>query len=143
MAGAPLDPSDLSLAINSAYGRTQNQFHIHIDCIAPAVRAALLAHAADIADHWSAFPEKLAGHGYRIMRVRSLDRPGANPFRLVADGIPGARTDMAHETLLVTGAVSAKRGLGFYLLETRADLATGNRGSAEELQDHDCTLARK
>ena len=36
---------DISLAINSAEGRTQNQLHIHIDCVRPEVRAYPLAPA--------------------------------------------------------------------------------------------------
>src|ERR1700730_8892456 len=38
----------LSLAINSASGRTQDQFHIHIDCIRADVRDALLSERANI-----------------------------------------------------------------------------------------------
>jgi len=138
MAGRMLDPSELSLAINSKYGRTQNQLHIHIDCIAPAVRAALRAHAGAIGEQWSSFPEKLAGHAYHVRSLRVLNRPGADPFRLLAEGLPAARADMASESLLVTGAAFADHTTGFYLLETRANPATGNHGAAEELQDHNC-----
>jgi CDP-diacylglycerol pyrophosphatase len=138
MANRKLDSSQLSLAINSKYGRTQNQLHIHIDCIAPDVRAALQEHAATITEQWSSFPEKLAGHNYRVRSVRVLNRPGADPFRLVANGLPEARADMASESIFITGATLPDHGEGFYILETRADPATGNRGSAEELQDHNC-----
>ncbi len=34
--------------VNSIYGRSQDQLHIHIDCIKPAVGAALHAHASAI-----------------------------------------------------------------------------------------------
>ena len=40
-AGRVLGRDELSLAINSVYGRSQDQLHIHIECIKPAVRAAL------------------------------------------------------------------------------------------------------
>jgi len=142
MAGRTLDNTELSLAINSKYGRSQNQFHIHIECISPAVRTALLSHAADITETWTRFPVPLAGHVYQVRSVRTLDRPGADPFRLVANGIPGARADMARQSILVTGAIFPGQGTGFYILETSANPATGNAGHAEELQDHDCALAQ-
>lgn len=36
--GKPIDDAAISLAINSEYGRTQNQLHIHISCLQPAVK---------------------------------------------------------------------------------------------------------
>src|SRR6185437_7908397 len=37
--GHSLDRDAVALAVNSIYGRSQNQLHIHIDCINPEVRA--------------------------------------------------------------------------------------------------------
>ncbi|WP_041866485.1 CDP-diacylglycerol diphosphatase [Sodalis glossinidius] len=42
----------LSLAINSAYGRTQNQLHIHISCLRPDIRERLDNNAANISTDW-------------------------------------------------------------------------------------------
>jgi len=131
---------DLSLAINSIHGRSQNQLHIHIDCIRLDVRNALREHAAEIGDNWAPFPVPLSGHPYQAMRVETLDRPGAGPFQLLADRLPGARADMGDQTLIAVGATFTDGEPGFYLLAGRADLATGNRGEAEELQDHSCAL---
>ncbi len=60
----------------------------------------------------------------------------SDPFDLLADGIPGARADMAHYTLVVAGAPD-----GFVLLAGHASPATGNWGSGEQLQDHACAAA--
>jgi len=135
-----LKRDELSLAINSMYGRSQNQLHIHIDCVTPTVKDALGRQIASIGDKWDPFPEPLAGHSYRAMRVdgEALD---ANPFLLTADGIPGARANMGNETLVVVGATFAGGKPGFVILDTAADPATGNPGSGEELQDHSCALA--
>ncbi len=135
-AGRALPDDVLSLAINSIHGRTQNQLHIHIDCISPEVRAALRAHAAEIGERWGAFPVPLAGHAYRAMRVDTLDRPGADPFRLVAAALPDGGT-MGEQSVAAVGD-----GFGLVLLATQADLASGNHGEAEELQDHSCAVAR-
>ena len=125
----------ISLAINSLDGRTQNQLHIHVDCIRPDVQAALRDNASAIGPNWAPFPIKLAGHDYKAMRLAQPELANANPFVLLADGIPGARGDMAHYTLVVVGDPD-----GFVLLAERATGIT-NRGSGEELQDHACAVA--
>ena len=138
-----LPRDDLSLAVNSVYGRSQNQLHIHIDCLAPAVRDAVQRNLATIGDSWAPFPEPLAGHRYQARRVSGDDLATANPFTLVAQGIPGARTDMGKETLVVAGATLPDGKPGFVILADHADLAAGDRGSGEELQDHSCALAKQ
>jgi CDP-diacylglycerol pyrophosphatase len=137
LAQRALPREDLALAINSVAGRTQNQLHIHIDCVSPEVATALALHGAAIGGSWAAFPVRLKGHEYRAMRVETLDRPRADPFELLE------RSDRARESLVVVGATFANGAPGFYLLETRADSATGNRGAGEELQDHSCAVARQ
>lgn len=134
-----LPRDDLSLAINSVHGRTQNQLHIHIDCLAPAVRDAVAKHIETVGSTWAPFPEKLAGHTYRAMRVAG-DTLTVNPFKLLAADIrPDA---MGNETLVVVGANLPGGAPGFVLLEDTANLAAGDRGSGEELQDHSCALAK-
>ena len=78
----------------------------------------------------------LAGHAYRAMRVDTLDRPGADPFRLVAAALPDG-SSMGEQ-----GVAAVGDGFGLVLLATTADLASGNHGEAEELQDHSCAVAR-
>lgn len=139
-AGHALPRDDIALAINSVSGRTQDQLHIHVDCIRPDVRAALAQHQAEIGPQWTEFPVPLAGHQYRAMRLSGADLGGTNPFRLLAAGVPQA--EMAEHTLVLAGASFAPGQPGFFLLDDRADLAAGDRGSGESLQDHDCALAR-
>jgi CDP-diacylglycerol pyrophosphatase len=118
----------ISLAVNSIDGRTQDQLHIHIDCVRIDVAATLREHAGDIGTGWTAFPARLAGHDYMAMRIDQPDLAHTNPFDLLAQGIQGARADMAHYTLVVVGVPG-----GFVLL--------AGHGSGEELQDHDCAAA--
>jgi CDP-diacylglycerol pyrophosphatase len=54
--------------------------------------------------------------------------------------VPGARADMGRHTLVVVGMVFGGRAPGFIILDDRADLAHGDWGSGEELQDHACAL---
>jgi len=132
----------LSLAVNSTYGRSQNQLHIHIDCVDPKVRDAVQQNLPALGDKWTPFPEPLAGHHYRALRV-SGDALEANPFVLLADGVPDARTAMGNETLAVIGADLPGGSPGFVILSDQADPATGDQAAAEELQDHSCALAKQ
>lgn len=128
-----LPPDAIGLTINSISGRTQNQLAIHIDCVHLDVSAALRAHADAIGETWAKFPARLVGHEYLAMRVADLT---GNPFVLLADA-PGARTDMAHWTLVVIGSRSQDKD-GFVLLAGRATPASGNWGQGEQLLDHAC-----
>jgi CDP-diacylglycerol pyrophosphatase len=132
----------LSLAINSASGRTQDQFHIHIDCIRADIRDALLRERPNIGWRWTLLKTPLAGHQYRAMRVTGPTLFGHNPFKLLAWGVPGARADMGQHTLVVVGMVFGGGVPGFIILDDHADKAHGDWGSGEELQDHACALAR-
>jgi CDP-diacylglycerol pyrophosphatase len=138
-----LPRSNLSLAVNSTSGRSQNQLHIHIDCVAPAVRDAVLRNIAAIGDKWAPFPEPLVGHQYRAIRVSGETLDGVDPFKSIADGVPGARGTMGNQTLAVVGVDLPGGAPGFVILNDQADADTGDRGAAEDLQDHSCALAKQ
>src|SRR5262249_41995884 len=79
----------MSLAITSAMARSQNQLHIHIDCLRADVHDALRTAAGAIGPVWAPVPVPLAGHTYWAMSVGGTELD-ANPFTLLADGLPGA-----------------------------------------------------
>jgi len=130
----------LSLAVNSMFGRTQNQLHIHIDCLRADVREALHRRRFAIGRRWRPLDELLAGHRYRAMRVTGRSLAGHNPFSLLARGVPGAGMDMGRHTLVVVGMRFPGQTPGFVILDHRADPARGDDASGEELQDHACAL---
>lgn len=135
----PLDA--LSLAVNSPHGRSQNQLHVHIDCLRPDVRAAVERQLTAIGDKWAPFPEPLAGHPYRAIRVADLNK--ANPFALLAEGVPGARDAMGNHTLAAIGVTFPDNTSGFVILDGQFDPAAKDFASAEELQDHSCAIAHQ
>jgi CDP-diacylglycerol pyrophosphatase len=139
--GKTLPRDDIALAINSISGRSQNQLHIHIDCVRPDVRAVLRQYDTAIGDRWAPLRVPVSGHPYLAVRVDAENLDGVNPFRLLADGVPGARDNMGRHTLVVVGA-SFSDGPGFVILDDHADPALGDSASGEELQDHDCALAK-
>lgn len=131
-AGFALPREWLSLAINSAFARSQDQLHIHVDCTSRDVHQALREQAAAVGPDWAPFPVPLAGHRYDARRVGGDELDGVDPFTLVANDIPGARDDMAARTIVVVGAPE-----GFVVLTDHADAATGDFAAGEELQDHE------
>ena len=131
-AGVDIPRDWMSLAVNSAAARTQDQLHIHIDCVRADVREAVSRRIAEVGSEWAPFGERLRGHPYVAMAVEDETLDGANPVQLLAK----RSNDMGLETLVVVGTYLANGKPGFILLASQADPATGNPGAGEELQDH-------
>jgi CDP-diacylglycerol pyrophosphatase len=130
-AGRSLPPDWVSLAVNSMVARSQNQLHIHIDCLSADVHQSLAQHAGSIGPTWAPFAVPLAGAPYSAIKIPDLN--DINVFQLLAGSLSGAREDMSRRTLVVVGSPS---GSGFVVLAGQADAAAGDEGSGEDLQDH-------
>ena len=135
-----LPREDLSLAINSAYGRSQDQLHIHMECISRPVHDALLAQLGSIGAGWTELRTPLAGHRYRALRIDGEQLGDSNPFHLLAASLADPARSMGRHTLVLVGADLPRPG--FVLLDGKADLLRLDRGSGEALQDHSCTIAQ-
>ena len=135
-AGRALPRDWMSLAINSADARSQDQLHIHIDCVRADVHQELAAYAGEIGPEWAPLPVALAGQQYRAMVVWDVDLNTVNPVTVLADGLPQGDT-MGAQTLVAVGTAGADGRPGFILLAGRADAAHPGSGSGEDLQDHD------
>jgi CDP-diacylglycerol pyrophosphatase len=135
-AGWTLPRDWVSLAINSEDARTQDQLHIHVDCVRRDVYEALTIHRGAVGPRWAPFPVPLAGHRYSAIAVEGEDLDGVDPFHLLADGIAGARSDMGAQTLVVVGAYDAGGQPGFLVLADHVDAADGDVAGGEALQDH-------
>jgi CDP-diacylglycerol pyrophosphatase len=127
--------ADIGLAINSVRGRTQNQLHIHIACVLPAVARTLADNTGRIGSS-PATPIKLvlppAGHSYRVIKVSAGLSGGDSPFNLVA-AMPGAGDDMGAQSIAVIGSTTPGT---YYVLDTSGQDASA--GHAEELLDQNC-----
>jgi CDP-diacylglycerol pyrophosphatase len=141
--GRPVPRDVVGLAINSIKGRSQNQLHIHIDCVRTDVLATLAKDSPAIGAGWTVLPDPLVGHSYEAMHIAAADLSAVNPFALLADGQPAAKADMGDETLVAIAARLPDGTEGFDLLSDRVDLLHGNFGSGEELLDHDCAVLKE
>jgi CDP-diacylglycerol pyrophosphatase len=133
----------ITLAINSSVGRSQNQLHIHIDCIRPDVRKVLAANLDKVGGIWTPFPIPLAGHSYQAIRINQETLDGVDPFRVLVNGDPKTGGDISQHTLVLVGETFADGSSGFVLLDDQADLLAGDHASGEQLQDHTCAVAGK
>ncbi len=131
----------VALSVNSAFGRTQNQLHIHIDCIRTDVHEVLRQHANEIGSQWAPLRTTLRGNTYWAIRISGAELGDNNPFKLLADGLPSARQQMARQTLVLVGVTFGDGNEGFILLNDHVDPDINDRASGEELQDHQCAIA--
>jgi len=121
----------IGLAVNTAQTRTQDQFHIHIECLRQDVADALRASAERVSETWS--PLNVAGSTYQAMRIEKQDLEGSNPFELVASLNADARHRLGAYTVVIAG-MQYKSGPGFVLL-------TGTGPTGELLLDSSCSVA--
>ncbi len=129
--GHDVPRSDIGLAVNKAGARSQNQFHIHIECLSREVADELRAAAGRITDVWS--PISAGGSPYDALRINGEGLNAANPFELLANLRPGVRNHMGDYTVVVAGMQFAN-GPGFIVLA-----GTGQTG--ELLLDSSCAAA--
>ena len=132
---------EVSLAVNSQHDRSQDQLHIHVDCIKPQVRDLLRKHVDEIGYSWSLLPFDVDGKKFNARRLDDSNLSHTNPIALISDELPGAASDMGAETIFVTGAKYGDGRDGFILLEDRTGRAPLDNAHAEDLQDHTCGVA--
>jgi CDP-diacylglycerol pyrophosphatase len=132
VVGHDVSRSAIGLAVNSMYTRSQDQLHIHIECVSKRLHDALTAELARITESWS--PIEVDGAQYQALRVMGTDLGRANPFALLAERLPGAKDSMGAYTLAVAG-MEFKEGPGFVLL------AGKSVPGSELLLDSSCALA--
>jgi CDP-diacylglycerol pyrophosphatase len=137
----PRPRDQLMLAVNSRYGRSQDQLHIHIDCVRTDVHEVLERLLPTIGIQWQKLAQPLPpfGHAYDARWVGG-ESLSVDPFKSLAAALP-AGDAMGRHGLAVVGARAPDGRPGFILLSIKASLDQGNRGSAEELEDHQCAIA--
>ena len=136
--GAQVPDGLMSLAINSAKRRSQDQLHIHIDCMSQDMRNALSAYDGAAPQAW--MDARLNGHAYRLMRVAAATAADVRPFDRVLRQAEEAGQAMGDHTIFMATAPG-----GFFVVDGyyQAYGPKANPGSSEELQDHSCADARK
>jgi CDP-diacylglycerol pyrophosphatase len=137
-SGLAIRDADVALVINSQYGRSQNQLHIHVSCLKPDIHRMLAAEQGGIGPDWRPLGQRINGHVYLAKRLATGDLEREPPFRVLAAYVRAQDDRIAKYGLAV---VQLQDG-GMALLTSRLDLLAGlNRGSVEEIQDVRCAVA--
>jgi CDP-diacylglycerol pyrophosphatase len=136
---APRDLSDdeFAFAINSKVARSQEQLHIHIDCIRPDVHDALEGLRGKVGPQW--IQTEIIGQRYMIRELEPSDLHTQNLFALVA-GRLAHNENMENVTIVLARTIPANGKSRFDLLVGRAGDG-GNNGGGEDLEDHTCAIA--
>ena len=126
--------ASIGMAVNPVRRRSQDQLHIHISCLNPAVYGALQAEAPKLGLGWSAI--RIGAARYEALRIMGSELDAHNPFELLAAHLPHADdATMGGYTLLLAGTRFTE-GPGFVLL-------TGSHvPPAERLLDGSCAVLR-
>lgn len=165
--GRPIDDQEISLAINSQRGRSQNQLHIHISCLRPDVRDLIqkefqkkpsvsevaAGETHNLKDKWQEFPGGLLGHKYFVRSISLEQLKTENVFSLLAELIKSqpaekpalspfadqqAAASLGDFGLALVSLSTPKNSGKLLLLANKANLLAMNRGHIEEIQDHTC-----
>jgi CDP-diacylglycerol pyrophosphatase len=131
----PLSEREIGLAVNSRPGRSQDQLHIHVDCLHHRYAQLLRQHDSGLSsEKWTRLPFALRGRYYWAMLVNSPDLGQTNIFRTAATLLrvsPGRMED-------VTVVVIPRFDKGFYLLADQYTPGAMGKGHGEFLLDHAC-----
>ena len=128
----------VAISVNSMVRRSQDQLHFHVDCVDNDVATTLAEYKDRLDSQWRPMSVALEGRHYWARRLDSPDLSDISPFRLLADGVDGAKDRMGLWTLVAIGATFAGGQPGFILL---ADDAETGGGHGQDLQDKECAIA--
>jgi CDP-diacylglycerol pyrophosphatase len=129
----------VAITVDSTAASNQDQLYLRVDCIDKGVAASLASYSSALDTQWRTMTIDLKGRRYWARKLESNDLSDVSPFRLLADGIDSAKSDMGLWSLAAVGADFSGTP-GFILLADHADPTAG--GHAEDLQDRDCVIAR-
>ncbi|MBV9079263.1 MAG: CDP-diacylglycerol diphosphatase [Methylobacteriaceae bacterium] len=120
----------VALAINSAETRSQDQLHIHAECLHPRELAQLRAEARRAADGWLAFQDPMDGDRYDGRRVSRAELDQGNLFRLLLTAPEGGQGLARLKVFLIEESTVAG---SFFVAVTSSD-----ETSVESILDEGC-----
>jgi CDP-diacylglycerol pyrophosphatase len=137
--GRPPASDDFALAVNSAFKRSQDQFHIHLGCLAPAVKRwlPLLAPTLPVGA-WTRVGVPIAGSSFWALRTGREDAAGLEPIRLAAEATGGAM-NLARMTILVAEVRIGESEESLILLFYAGEPVSLRQASAENMLDPACS----
>ncbi|MEQ9744695.1 CDP-diacylglycerol diphosphatase [Pectobacterium actinidiae] len=137
-ADKPIRDDYLSLAINSRYGRTQNQLHIHIACLRPEIYHTLNQQFPTLSTDWKTLPVKINGHVYLAKTLAVNELAQSDPFKTLDRYAQQQNESIGKYGLAMISMPTGEK----VLLASGLDVFNMSLGSVEEIQDFSCALAK-
>ncbi|VFS53155.1 CDP-diacylglycerol diphosphatase [Budvicia aquatica] len=138
----PLPRDIVSLTINSSYGRSQDQLHIHISCIKPDVKAHLYSQLDQFSEQWSKVEDGINGNDY-IARTLTEDQfQQMSLFLRLAEEVPDAENHMGSYGLALVPYTSNTHVPMYLLLANKLNILSLNLGYTGDIQDYQCDLLK-
>jgi CDP-diacylglycerol pyrophosphatase len=123
----------VGLAINSDLTRSQDQLHIHAECIKPRILATVRAQSAGLTDVWQPLPG-LIDRSRFFARVASRDEITSGNLFTSLTQLPGTGGHLSGVTAAVISQNDADEKGVFIVLGSRS-----RRRTVERLFEKDCS----
>lgn len=129
--GHEIPRDDIGLAVNPPGARSQDQLHIHIECLQTPVVQAIAGSAGRLGESWT--PLMIGGARFEARRLSGAELGSRNPFEILAEDPPDPPHGPSEYTLVLAGR-QFPDGPGFVLL-------AGLERAGELLLDATCAAA--
>lgn len=130
----------VSLTINSAWGRSQNQLHIHIACIRPEIKAHLVSQLEDFSDKWTSVEYGVNNDYYLVRTLTEEQFQEVSLFRRLASEIPDAEKEMGKYGMALVPYRDKNKKPMYLMLVNKVDVMDLNLGYTGDLLDYQCDL---
>jgi CDP-diacylglycerol pyrophosphatase len=125
----------LGLGINSPTARSQDQLHIHADCLVPGVRELFKKYEDEFTSSLKPWSQDKT---LRVMKIESEDLHDYDAFKILAKDLAGHEDEMQLHALIAVGAIFKDGTHGFYLI----DVNRGEGSGGEFYLDRTCKIAK-
>jgi CDP-diacylglycerol pyrophosphatase len=115
--GHALPRNAVGLAVNPVHARTQDQLHIHIECVRPDVLQTLAQQAGQFSSGWRSV--RVGAYNLEAREIAGETLDAENLFKLLNEHILEEHGVIGEYTLVVAGTQSAS-GAGFIVLTSRS-----------------------
>ncbi len=133
---------DFALAVNSRPGRSQDQLHIHVDCVRRDVKQSLAQQIGHLhAGTWSPITVLPRAPRYVATLLDEADFARSNIFAIVQAGL-GVPPGGMDQVTIVAVAAEVRGKPAFVLLARRRIPNSRDEAHGEALMDHACNAFR-
>ncbi|MGL3234382.1 CDP-diacylglycerol diphosphatase [Pseudomonas aeruginosa] len=132
------DETVYALAVNSSYGRSQDQFHIHISCLKPGVHRVLTKKVKNLRGQWEKLFIGKEKQEFNAVKISYLDFKGGAVFPLVFGFSVNNKVPLKK-----VGVGVVVFGGEVLVLVRVVDFRSFDFASIGDILDYNCTLVEK